>query len=140
MSFIIKVFGMSKLEEEFKKAISIRWCLGIENIWSYSYTFEGTTLNVNDEVSSLVFDFENLVMSVNGSLSLELFNSETLFTVNKVEHGEIISMNISKIGDTSTVIMRIKVNRNSLEFIGTLKNWYSILPQNNSWSFKFLHL
>lgn len=139
MGFISKVFGISKLEEEFKKAISLQWCLGVDNIRNYSFTFEGNTLKVSDEPSSLVFDFENLLIKVDGSLSLELFNGETFFVISKLENGEIISMDISKIDDTSTVFMKIKVNRNNLEFIGTLKNWNATIPQSNSWNFKIVH-
>jgi hypothetical protein len=133
MSLISKIFGISKLQEEFKKAISLRWHLAIKDIQEFTCKIDQNTLKINEAISHLYFDFRNNLFSIHGNLSKELFNSESNYQIKSIENNENIIMSISSCNKPDILIMKVRISRNKIELIGTLKNFFCVLPYNDSW-------
>ncbi len=123
MGVLFKLFGSSKLQEEFQKSMSLRLPLIISSINDIEFTFKQTQLRKKNCSTKILFDFENNLLFIRGNLFEELFD-ETSFQITRASNlSGIIEIFISPAHSSDVIVMKCIVYRNDILFQGTLENW-----------------
>ncbi|MEP7371947.1 MAG: hypothetical protein ABI675_01080 [Chitinophagaceae bacterium] len=134
MNFLSKIFGLSKLEEEFKKAIGLTWIISIENITKVQFYFRGNILQFGSEGNTLLFNFLNCELLISGRISEEIFQGQTHFYIKQIiNNPDEILMFLGPSNENQISTAKCRVNRNHISFEGTLDNWHCKLTSGESW-------
>jgi len=130
MVVISKFFGPSKLQEEFKKSITLKLRLIISSINEIEFSIRETQLKKKNSTTSILFDFATNLLFIRGDLFEELTN-DTCFIIariNKLTYATEIYL--SRVGSSDIIIMKCLIYRNSILFQGTLENWHCKISSN----------
>jgi hypothetical protein len=132
MSFLNKLIGSSKFQEEFTKCIGFNWTLIISNIIGLEYTKNGNTIKSNYNQSCLLFDFDLKELFIAGDIVDEVYGGKKHFVIVREEtiNSEIIFY-FSFLENKNMIVMKCTVMRSNLLFEGTLSNWTCKIPNSD---------
>lgn len=131
MGILSKYFGPSKLEEDFKKAISLKWVLIIEPIGAVYVQKDQITIKKSNALLNFQFNFKDRYLLIQG----DFFEEDTRENQFKISH--IINQNdkleiyYSSFDDTSLILVKCIINREYILLERTLSNWHCKLFYHN---------
>ncbi len=125
-----KIFGPSRLQEEFQKSINLKLRLIVSSIKEIEFSIRQTQLKKKNSLTNILIDFENEVLIIQGDLFEELFN-ETFFQIVKINNlAEPLEIFLSNNVASEIIVMKCIVYRNYILFQGTLDNWHCKISNN----------
>ena len=129
MGLFSKLFGPSKLQEEFQKALALKWLLTVKNIQALEYSFNNSLVLNNFSGSVLVFDFYNSQLLMEGELVSDVFNMNSIFQIvkNKIEDSTLVFY-LSEI-DTNEISLTCTISRDYIQFDSTRRDWHAKLHE-----------
>lgn len=131
MSFLSKHFGPSKLEEDFKKAISLKWELKIALINTVQIQLNQTLIKKSNNQASFYFNFEDKQLFVDGNVFEEVINSN-YFNIARINNQtDRLEIYLSLNDELDMIFMKCSIYRKYILFEGTLSNWNCSLSDNN---------
>jgi len=123
MGIIGKIFGASKLQDEFKKAISLKCkiCVFKSDVSCYN---NNISISKREIISSLFIDFKNGVVHVSSDVIDEIPCKQDFYKIIRIDNNiEKISIHLSNIMTPSVFESTLHVHRNYLILEGNLSNW-----------------
>lgn len=124
MEVISKLFGPSKLQEEFQKSITLKLLLIISSINEIEFSIRDIQLKKKNSTTNIIFDFSSNLLFIKGDLFEEL-TKDTCFLISRINKlSDTTEIFISRIGSSNLIIMKCLIYRNSISFQGTLENWH----------------
>ena len=123
MNFINKLFGSSKIQEEFQKSIALNIPLIIYSIDRIEFTIKNNQLSKRNCPTAMVFDFSTNQLIIQGDFFNEIINGNH-FIIMRIENiNDTPEFFISQTGFSDVIVMKCIVYRKYILFQGTLKNW-----------------
>ena len=130
MSLISKLFGPSKIQEEFQKSISLKLRLIISSINEIEFSIKQTQIKKKNSLTTILFDFESSLLFIQGDLFEELFD-DTCFQIARINNfPDAPEICLSTIDSSDIIVMKCIAHRNDILFQGTLANWHCIISSN----------
>lgn len=124
MGIINKLFGPSKLQEEFNKSLSLKWQLIISSTDNAEFYVNQTAIRKKNSLTTLHFDFDNKLLFIKGDLFKEIIFNDC-FEISRVNYlANDLEIYLSGIGDLNKIVMKCIIYRNYILFQGTLSNWH----------------
>jgi hypothetical protein len=123
MGLINKVFGLSKLQEEFRKSRILELKLEITSIEEIEFSINGNQIKKLNSLTNIIFDFENQILFISGDLFEELFDNSFFYISSIIDILDTMEIYISLINSNDVIFMKCIVYRNHILFQGNLSNW-----------------
>ncbi len=121
---ITKLFGQSRLQEEFKKSILLKLQLLIDSISDIEMSQNLNSLTFRNSLTSIFFDFKNNTLTIKGDSFLHVLN-EKYFLISRIDdHAEPCEIYLSNYYNTDIILMKFSIYRNHILIEGTLSNWH----------------
>jgi hypothetical protein len=131
MGFLTKHLGPSKLEENFKKAISLKWELKIALINNAEVQLNQTTIKKSNNLTNFYFNFEEKELLIEGNLFEDIINSNYFKVVRINNQSDKLEIYLSLSDELDVIFMKCSVHRKYILFEGTLSNWNCRVVDNN---------
>jgi hypothetical protein len=122
MNLINKMFGPSKIQEEFQKSIALKLHLNISEIDKAEFTIQGNQISKKNSNTSASFDFNSNMLIFSGDWFDEIFN-DFIFDIVRIEKtNKFCEIYLSR-GDSRDIVMKCLIYRSHILFQGILENW-----------------
>ena len=127
---ITKLFGPSRLQEEFQKSIILKLQLIISSINEIEFSIRQIQLKKKNSLTNILIDFEKELLIIQGDLFEELFD-ETCFQLARINHfTEPTEIFLSHRNSSEIIVMKCIIYRNHILFQGTLDDWHCKISNN----------
>jgi hypothetical protein len=121
---LTKLFGQSRLQEEFKKSILLKLQLLIDSISEIVVSQNQNSIIIKNSLTSIHFDFKQNTLIIKGDSFAHILN-ENYFMIARIDdHAEPCEIFLSNFYNTDIIIMKFSIYRNSILIEGTLSNWH----------------
>ena len=131
MSFLSKHFGPTKLEENFKKAVSLKWELKIALISPVELQINQTMIKKNNSLTNFYLNFKENQLFVDGNIFEDVINSNYFKIVRINNQIDRLEIYLSLYDELDVIFIKFSVHRSYILFEGTLSNWNCRLFENN---------
>jgi hypothetical protein len=121
---ITKLFGQSRLQEEFKKSILLKLQLLIDSISEIEVSRNQQRLTIRNSLTSFFFDFNQNTLTIKGDSFNNVLNDNYFLITRIDDHTEPCEIFFSNFYNTDIIIMKLSIYRNYILFEGTLSNWH----------------
>lgn len=127
---ITKLFGQSRLQEEFKKSILLKLQLLIHSISEIEVSQNQNSIVKRNSFTNILFNFNESSLTIQGD-SLKDVLSEDHFQIVRVNNdSEPCEIFLSDIYSTDIIVMKFTIYRNYILIEGTLDNWHCKISKN----------
>ncbi|MBO0329741.1 hypothetical protein [[Muricauda] lutisoli] len=121
---IRKLFGPSKLQEEFQKSISLQLRLIISSIDEMEISIKQSQIKKKNSLTKIIFNFETNIFLIQGDQFEEVFN-DTRFQIVRIDNlPDVTEIYLSEIDSSDIIVIKCIVYRNYILFQGALENWH----------------
>ena len=131
MGFLSKHLGPSKLEENFKKAISLKWELKIALTSAEQVQINQTVIKKYNNLTNFYFNFGEKELFIEGNIFEEVINSNYFKIARINNQTDRLEIYFSLNDKLDLIIMKCSVYRKNILFEGTLSNWNCSLQDIN---------
>jgi hypothetical protein len=121
---LTKLFGRSRLQEEFKKSILLKLELIIDSIGEIEVSQNQNSIIIKNSLTSIFFDFKQNTLSIKGDSLSQVLN-ENEFRIARIEdHSEPCEIFLSNLYNSEVIVMKFSIFRNYILIEGTVSFWH----------------
>lgn len=121
---LTKLFGQSRLQEEFRKSIILKLQLIIDSIREIEISQNQNSLIIKNSLTSIFFDFKQNTLMIKGDSLSQVLN-ENYFRIARIDdHSEPCEIFLSNLYNSEVIVMKFAIYRNYILIEGTLSNWH----------------
>jgi hypothetical protein len=127
---LTKLFGQSRLQEEFKKSILLKLDLLIFSIEEIEVVINGIGIRKMNSLSNIHFDFKYNSLKIQGDFLRDCINDDYFHMARIQSDSEPYVILLSNFNAPEIIKMKVTIFRSYLLFEGTLDNWHCKLSKD----------
>jgi hypothetical protein len=127
---LTKLFGQSRLQEEFKKSILLKLELLIFSIQEIEVVINGNSIRKMNSLSNIHFDFKCNSLKIEGDFLKDCLNEDFFQIATVQSDSEPYEILLSNSINPEIITAKVRIFRSYLLIEGTLENWYCKLSKD----------